>query len=105
MQGDSLKISPVVILFSLLFWGWLWGIVGLFLAVPLTVALKIVFEHIPGYEFVGVLMGRTANEEDLVSHEGVMASSVHSGRQHRGAEPGPAGGVRDTPEDRGIDNE
>ncbi|MFW5684528.1 MAG: AI-2E family transporter [Spirochaetota bacterium] len=64
LQGDSLKISPVVILFSLLFWGWLWGIVGLFLAVPLTVALKIVFENIPGYEFVGVLMGRTASEED-----------------------------------------
>ena len=57
LQGDSLKISPVVILFSLLFWGWLWGIVGLFLAVPLTVALKIVFENIPG-RVCGVLMGR-----------------------------------------------
>ena len=63
LQGDRLKISPVVILFSLLFWGWLWGIVGLFLAVPLTVALKIVFENIPGYEFVAVLMGRTESEE------------------------------------------
>jgi predicted PurR-regulated permease PerM len=64
MQGDSLKISPVVILFSLLLWGWLWGIVGLFLAVPLTVALKIVFENIPGLEFVGVLMGRSEIEEE-----------------------------------------
>lgn len=64
MQGDSLKISPVVILFSLLLWGWLWGIVGLFLAVPLTVALKIVFENIPGLEFVGVLMGRSEVEEE-----------------------------------------
>lgn len=63
LQGDSLKISPVVILFSLLFWGWLWGVVGLFLAVPLTVALKIVFENIPGYEFIGVLMGRAETEE------------------------------------------
>ncbi len=64
MQGDSLKISPVVILFSLLLWGWLWGVVGLFLAVPLTVALKIVFENIPGLEFVGVLMGRSEVEEE-----------------------------------------
>ncbi|MFP4113026.1 MAG: AI-2E family transporter [Spirochaetota bacterium] len=63
LQGDQLKISPVVILFSLLFWGWLWGIVGLFLAVPLTVALKIVFENIPGFEFLGVLMGRAEKEE------------------------------------------
>lgn len=58
LQGDSLKISPVVILFSLLLWGWLWGIVGLFLAIPLTVALKIVFEHIPSLAWIGVLMGR-----------------------------------------------
>ncbi len=62
LQGDRLKISPVVILFSLLFWGWLWGIIGLFLAVPLTVAMKIVFENIPGFEFLGVLMGRTETE-------------------------------------------
>ncbi|TVQ23636.1 MAG: AI-2E family transporter [Spirochaetaceae bacterium] len=64
MQGDSLKISPVVILFSLLLWGWLWGVMGLFLAVPLTVALKIVFENIPGFEFVGVLMGRSEMHEE-----------------------------------------
>ena len=63
MQGDSLKISPVVILFSLLFWGWLWGVVGLFLAVPLTVVIKIVTENIPGFEFIGVLMGREVHHE------------------------------------------
>lgn len=68
MQGDSLKISPVVILFSLLLWGWLWGVVGLFLAIPLTVALKIVFENIPSLEWVGVLMGREAREEEPPSN-------------------------------------
>lgn len=67
MQGDSLKISPVVILFSLLLWGWLWGVMGLFLAVPLTVALKIVSENIPGFEFVGVLMGRSDRYEEQKS--------------------------------------
>lgn len=57
MLGDRLNLSPVVILFSLLIWGWLWGVAGLFLAVPLTVAIKIVLEHIPGLEPVGILMG------------------------------------------------
>lgn len=57
LQGDNLNLSPVIILFSLLFWGWLWGIMGMFLSVPLTVALKIIFENVPGFEFVGVLMG------------------------------------------------
>lgn len=57
LQGDNLNLSPVIILFSLLSWGWLWGVMGMFLSVPLTVALKIILEHIPGLEFVGVLMG------------------------------------------------
>ena len=57
LLGDRLNLSPVVILFSLLAWGWLWGIAGLFLAVPLTVAIKIVFENIPGLEPIGILMG------------------------------------------------
>ena len=68
LQGDRLKISPVVILFSLLFWGWLWGVIGLFLAVPLTVAMKIVFENVPGLEPVGVLMGRSDVHEESVPH-------------------------------------
>jgi AI-2 transport protein TqsA len=55
-QGDSLKLSPVVILFSLFFWGWLWGIAGMFLAVPLTAALKIAFENIPGFDPLSQLM-------------------------------------------------
>ncbi|HUX13768.1 MAG TPA: AI-2E family transporter [Spirochaetia bacterium] len=57
LQGDNLNLSPVIILFSLLLWGWLWGVMGMFLSVPLTVALKIILEHIPGLEFAGVLMG------------------------------------------------
>lgn len=57
MQGDSLNLSPVIILFSLLVWGWIWGIVGMFLAVPLTVAIKIMFENVPGMEWIGILMG------------------------------------------------
>lgn len=57
LLGDRLNLSPVIILFSLLAWGWLWGVAGLFLAVPLTVALKIVFENIPGLEPIGILMG------------------------------------------------
>ncbi len=69
LLGDSLKISPVVILFSLLFWGWLWGVMGLFLAVPLTVAMKIVFENIPGLEPVGILMGRSDVHEASVPRD------------------------------------
>ena len=40
--GDRLGLNPIVILLSLLIWGYLWGIVGMFLAVPLTAIVKIV---------------------------------------------------------------
>jgi AI-2 transport protein TqsA len=43
--GKALGVSPVVILFALAFWGYAWGLTGMLLAVPLTVMLKIVFEH------------------------------------------------------------
>jgi predicted PurR-regulated permease PerM len=48
LTGKSLNLSPIVILISLIFWGYVWGIVGMMLAVPLTSAMKIFFENIPG---------------------------------------------------------
>jgi predicted PurR-regulated permease PerM len=57
LLGGRLNLSPVVIIFSLVIWGWIWGIAGMFLAVPLIVALKIVFENIPFLMPVAILMG------------------------------------------------
>ncbi|NOX37274.1 MAG: AI-2E family transporter [Calditrichaeota bacterium] len=54
--GRSLNLSPLVVLFSLIFWGWLWGIVGMFLAVPISVIIKIIFENIESLRFISVLM-------------------------------------------------
>jgi len=47
LTGKSLNISPLVILISLILWGWMWGVVGMILAVPITSALRIFFSHIP----------------------------------------------------------
>lgn len=47
LTGKSLNLAPIVILISLIFWGFIWGIVGMILAVPLTSALKICCENIP----------------------------------------------------------
>ncbi|MEN8153379.1 MAG: AI-2E family transporter [Acidobacteriota bacterium] len=46
VAGKSLNLSPMVILISLIFWGYIWGIIGMILAVPLTSAIKIIFGHI-----------------------------------------------------------
>lgn len=56
IMGRSLNLSPLVVLTSLMFWGWLWGIIGMFLAVPLAVIGKIIFENISSMRFISVLM-------------------------------------------------
>ena len=45
LMGASLGLHPVVVLLSLLFWGFIWGIAGLFLSVPMTAVLKLLFER------------------------------------------------------------
>ncbi len=55
--GDRLELSPVVVLFSLLFWGWMWGIVGMILSVPIMSSLKVLLEMIPATRPLGILMG------------------------------------------------
>lgn len=42
IEGDNLDISPFVILVSLTFWGWMWGFIGMIIAVPLMVIVKII---------------------------------------------------------------
>lgn len=55
--GDQLNLSPVVVLLSLVFWGWLWGIAGAILSVPIASAVKIVCEHVEPLHPIAIMMG------------------------------------------------
>jgi len=57
IMGKGLGLSPLLVFFSLLFWGWLWGIPGMILAVPLTAVIRIVCQNVPALKPVAVLMG------------------------------------------------
>jgi predicted PurR-regulated permease PerM len=46
LLGSRLKINPLAVTIALLFWGAVWGPVGLVLAIPITGAIKIVFDHV-----------------------------------------------------------
>ena len=56
LQGVQLNISPVVILVSLALWGYIWGIIGMFLAVPLTCIIQIVCANIPSLKNVAIFL-------------------------------------------------
>lgn len=53
IMGRSFTLNPIIVVVGLLFWGWLWGIVGMILAVPILVAFKIVCDHVKQLELFG----------------------------------------------------
>jgi predicted PurR-regulated permease PerM len=55
--GRRTGVSSIALLISALFWTWLWGPMGLVLATPLTVSLAVLGRHVPGLEFLAVLLG------------------------------------------------
>jgi predicted PurR-regulated permease PerM len=57
LYGKSTGVSVVAVLVAAVFWTWLWGIVGLLLATPLTVCLLVIGKHVPQLSFLDVLLG------------------------------------------------
>jgi len=50
-------LNPLAVTISLLFWGWLWGAIGLILAIPITATVKVICDHVEGWEAVGSWLG------------------------------------------------
>jgi len=64
--GHQTRLSPLAILIGISFWTLLWGPIGLVVAVPLTLAIAVLGQHLPRLEFLRVLLG---NEPALEPHE------------------------------------
>jgi len=67
LLGRSLGLSPLVVFLSLVCWGWLWGAIGMFLSVPLTMALKIVLGGSREWAWVGALLESAGNHRLAVA--------------------------------------
>lgn len=67
LMGRRLGLSTLVVLLSLLFWGWVWGIVGMLLSLPLTMAAKIAFENTRDLRWVATLLGPGVLEREVDS--------------------------------------
>lgn len=61
--GRSLNLSPLVILFALGLWGVIWGVVGMFLSVPITVMMIIIFAHFPATRPIAIMLSKDGHVE------------------------------------------
>lgn len=58
MMGDTLNISPLVVVLALIFWSMLWGVVGMLLSVPITVMVLIVCAQFPTTRPIAILLSK-----------------------------------------------
>lgn len=61
LMGRSLNISPLVVLLSLVLWGSMWGIPGMFLCVPITVVLMIILYQFESARWIAVALSKNGN--------------------------------------------
>jgi predicted PurR-regulated permease PerM len=69
VMGKTLGLSALVVFLSLVFWGWIWGPIGMFLSVPLTMVVKILLEHSDDLRWIAVMLGSGAEVREQLKQQ------------------------------------
>jgi predicted PurR-regulated permease PerM len=93
--GESTGVTPLALILSAIFWGMLWGPIGLLLSTPLTICLLVVGTHVPRLQFLRVLLG---DEPALAPYQQIYRRLI------RGAVVDAAAVAREEIEDKGLEH-
>lgn len=66
LQGQIMRISPIVLLLAITFWAWVWGVAGAILAIPMTVSLIIICAHVEALRPVAILLSHTGRPQEAI---------------------------------------
>lgn len=78
--GRRLGLSPLALVISLVLWGWMWGPIGLLLAVPLTMAIRLLLEEFEHARWLAVLIARAPTGRDKAAENQPTPAAHRTGR-------------------------
>ena len=78
VYGSSTGVSAVAVILSAVFWGWLWGPIGLLLATPLTVCAVVFGKHVPRFQFIAKLLSEEVQlKRSVRGYQRLLSGDTH----------------------------
>lgn len=81
--GKRMSMSPIVVFVTVIVWGWIWGIFGALMAVPILTSFKVICDHVPRLQHVALFLRR--DDVPLSSASSENGTPAQAGRELAGA--------------------